>query len=168
MTKAMKQIEDYRGIVDDSMLAELRTKAAELSGSSLVHVNATSYGGGVAEILDNFVLLMNDLGIRTDWRVLHGVPDYFEVTKKFHNALQGADLKFSDEELELYKFINKKFAQFADLSHDFVIIHDPQPAALVEYVRHKAPWVWRCHIDITRPNRKPGRLWSPLSVNMTA
>jgi trehalose synthase len=95
---------------------------------------------------------MNDLGIRTDWRVLHGIPDFFEVTKKFHNALQGADITFSDEELELYKYINKKFAQFADLSHDFVIIHDPQPAALVDYVPHSAPWVWRCHIDITKPN----------------
>jgi len=126
-----------------------------------VHVNATSYGGGVAEILDNFVLLMNDLGIRTDWRVLHGVPDFFEVTKKFHNALQGADLSFSDEELDLYKFINYKFAQFVDLSHDFVIIHDPQPAALVHDVDHKNPWVWRCHIDITKPNPQAWAFMEP-------
>jgi trehalose synthase len=152
MQNALKRIEDYRGIVDDSVIDEIAVKAKALKGASVVHVNATNYGGGVAEILDNFVLLMNDLGIRTDWRVLHGIPDFFEVTKKFHNALQGADNHFSKEELELYQFINEKFAQFADLSHDYVIIHDPQPAALVAYVKHTAPWVWRCHIDITKPN----------------
>lgn len=161
MTNALKQIEDYRGVVADTVIEELRTKAAELHGSSVVHVNATNYGGGVAEILDNFVLLMHDLGIRADWRVLHGIPDFFEVTKKFHNALQGADLSFSEEELALYKFINHKFAQFADLSHDFVIIHDPQPAALVEYFEHTAPWIWRCHIDITKPNPQAWAFMEP-------
>lgn len=161
MANRLKQIEDYRGVVSDSMLDEIQTKAAELRGSSVVHVNATNYGGGVAEILDNFVLLMNDLGIRTDWRVLHGIPDFFEVTKKFHNALQGAEISFSDDELDLYKAINHKFAQFADLSHDYVIIHDPQPAALVEYVEHTAPWVWRCHIDITKPNKQAWEFMEP-------
>jgi trehalose synthase len=161
MTNALKQIEDYRRVAGEDMIDEIKSKANDLQGSSFVHVNATNYGGGVAEILDNFVLLMNDLGIRTDWRVLHGIPDFFEVTKKFHNALQGADLAFSDEELELYQFINRKFAQFADLSHDYVIIHDPQPAALVEYVEHKAPWVWRCHIDITKPNSQAWAFMEP-------
>jgi trehalose synthase len=161
MKNALKRVDDYRGIVDDSVIEEINTRAAELRGASVVHVNATNYGGGVAEILDSFVLLMNDLGIRTDWRVLHGIPDFFEVTKKFHNALQGADLHFNDEELELYKFINHKFAQFADLSHDYVIIHDPQPAALVEFVQHTRPWVWRCHIDITKPNPQAWAFMEP-------
>ncbi len=161
MTRVLKKIEDYRGVVQDSVIDEITTKASDLRGASVVHVNATSYGGGVAEILDNFVLLMNDLGIRTDWRVLHGIPDFFEVTKKFHNALQGADIHFSEEELELYKYINNKFAQFVDLSHDYVIIHDPQPAALVEYVNHTNPWVWRCHIDITTPNQQAWEFMEP-------
>ena len=161
MPNGLKQLDDYREIVNEGVIEEITAKAAALRGSSVVHVNATSYGGGVAEILDNFVLLMNSLGIRTDWRVLHGVPDFFEVTKKFHNALQGADLSFSDEELELYKFINHKFAQFVDLSHDFVIIHDPQPAALAEYVSHTTPWVWRCHIDITKPNPQAWAFMEP-------
>ncbi len=161
MTHVLKKIEDYRGVVQDSVIDEITTKASDLRGASVVHVNATSYGGGVAEILDNFVLLMNDLGIRTDWRVLHGIPDFFEVTKKFHNALQGADIHFSEEELELYKYINNKFAQFVDLSHDYVIIHDPQPAALVEYVNHTNPWVWRCHIDITTPNQQAWEFMEP-------
>jgi trehalose synthase len=161
MKNALKRVDDYRGIVNDSVIEEIKTRAAELRGASVVHVNATNYGGGVAEILDSFVLLMNDLGIRTDWRVLHGIPDFFEVTKKFHNALQGADLHFNDEELELYKFINHKFAQFADLSHDYVIIHDPQPAALVEFVEHTSPWIWRCHIDITKPNPQAWAFMEP-------
>ena len=98
--ESLKQISDYEGIVPDAVLAEIRSKAKSLEGATVAHVNATSYGGGVAEILDNFVLLMNDLGVRSDWRVLHGVPDYFEVTKKFHNALQGnMEIKFSAQEL---------------------------------------------------------------------
>ncbi len=119
----------------------------------MVHVNATAIGGGVAEILDNFVLLMNDAGLRTDWRVLHGTPEFFEVTKKFHNTLQGnRELSFSEQEFELYKWVNHRFASFVDLDHDFVIIHDPQPAALVEYYAHTRPWVFRLHIDITDSN----------------
>jgi trehalose synthase len=157
----IKRVEDYRGVARDEVLDSIQSKAAALSESTLVHVNATSFGGGVAEILDNFVLLMNDLGIRTDWRVLHGTPDFFEVTKKFHNALQGKEDEFSEEELELYRFTNYKFAQFAQLDHDFVIIHDPQPCALVEYVPNNGRWVWRCHIDITHPNRQAWEFMAP-------
>lgn len=149
----LKQLSDYQGVAPEGAVDLIRDKAAQLRGASMVHVNATSFGGGVAEILDNFVLLMNDAGLRTDWRVMHGVPEFFEVTKKFHNALQGdRDLSFSEQEFELFRFINEKFARFAALDHDFVIIHDPQPVGLVEYAPHSRPWVWRCHIDITDPN----------------
>lgn len=153
----MKHLDNYRGTVSESVLTEIRDKADQLSDATMAHVNATAYGGGVAEILDNLVLLMNDVGVRTDWRVLHGTPEFFEVTKKFHNALQGNNgVAFSQEELDLYNRTNEKFAQFADLNHDVVIIHDPQPAGLVRFVDHEAPWVWRCHIDITQPN---GQAW---------
>ncbi|MCH8838930.1 MAG: glycosyltransferase [Candidatus Marinimicrobia bacterium] len=157
----MKQLADYRGIVSDAIIDEIGVKARELKGATVVHVNATNFGGGVAEILDNLVPLMNDIGLRADWRVLHGVPDFFEVTKKFHNALQGQDLVFDDQELQLFKFINEKFARFAFLDHDFVIIHDPQPAALVQYVAHTNPWVWRCHIDITHPSAQAWSFMEP-------
>jgi trehalose synthase len=159
--KSIKRIEDYRGIASEEVLQDIHDRSKDLKGSTVVHVNATNYGGGVAEILDNFVLLMNDLGIRTDWRVIHGVPEYFDVTKKFHNALQGQEVGFSDDELELYKYINQKFARFAFLDHDFVIIHDPQPCALVEYVNHNSAWIWRCHIDITRPNTQAWTFMEP-------
>ena len=150
----IKKISDYRGVVGDGALDEIIEKAGQLQDAAVAHINATNYGGGVAEILNNFVLLMNDLGIRTDWRVLHGTPDFFEVTKKFHNALQGDDITFEDAELALYEYTNDKFARYAILDHDFVIIHDPQPLALVRFSEHDAPWVWRCHIDITHPNKQ--------------
>ena len=161
MQAKIKQLADYRGIVSDAVIDEIGVKARELKGATVVHVNATNFGGGVAEILDNLVPLMNDIGLRADWRVLHGVPDFFEVTKKFHNALQGQDLVFDDQELQLFKFINEKFARFAFLDHDFVIIHDPQPAALVQYVAHTNPWVWRCHIDITHPSAQAWSFMEP-------
>lgn len=150
----MRRLEDYRGVVADEVLEEIREKAEPLKGATFAHVNATNYGGGVAEILNNFVLLMNDLGIRTEWRVLHGTPDFFEVTKKFHNALQGQDVKFTEAELALYEFTNSKYASYSIFEHDFVVIHDPQPLALVHFTEHDSPWVWRCHIDITRPNKQ--------------
>jgi trehalose synthase len=154
VNRNIKTVSDYRGVVSDGQLDQILEKSKELKGATVAHVNATNYGGGVAEILNHFVLLMNDLGIRTDWRVLHGTPDFFEVTKKFHNALQGEDIRFSELELALYEFTNSKFARYAILDHDFVIIHDPQPLALVDYVEHSTPWVWRCHIDITHPNQQ--------------
>ncbi|MFQ5942522.1 MAG: glycosyltransferase [Anaerolineales bacterium] len=161
-TPQIKQLADYSGVVADTILDEIYEKAARLSDVRMVHVNATSQGGGVAEILDNFVLLMNDAGLRTDWRVLHGTPEFFEVTKKFHNTLQGdRDLSFTEDEFELYRFINRRFARFVDLDHDFVIIHDPQPAGLVEYVENGRPWVWRCHIDITDPNPQAWEFMEP-------
>lgn len=157
----LRTLADYEGVAAPEVLAQIREKGAALKDATVVHVNATSYGGGVAEILDNFVLLMNDIGVRADWRVLHGTPDFFEVTKKFHNALQGKDTIFEEAELELYQFINEKFAHFAFLDHDFVIIHDPQPAALVHYVAHSSPWIWRCHIDITHPNPQAWAFMEP-------
>jgi trehalose synthase len=152
VTRNLRRLADYRGVVTDGQLDEILDKAARLKDATVAHVNATNYGGGVAEILNSLVLLMNDLGIATDWRVLHGTPDFFEVTKKFHNALQGDDVHFTDAELALYEFTNSKFAHYAILDHDFVVIHDPQPLALVRFFEHEAPWVWRCHIDITHPN----------------
>lgn len=156
-----KRISDYQGVARAGVLEEIETKARQLTGASIVHINATNYGGGVAEILNSFVLLMNDLGLRTDWRVLHGTPDFFEVTKKFHNALQGQDVRIEDDELALYEYTNEKFAKYAYLDHDYVIIHDPQPCALVRFASHEAPWVWRCHIDITHPNQQAWEFFKP-------
>lgn len=161
MPNRSKKLSDYEEVVGEEVIQNIRESAKPFQGATVVHVNATNFGGGVAEILDNLVLLMNDVGVRTDWRVLHGTPPFFEVTKKFHNALQGQDVAFQPDEFELYEFINQKFARFAILDHDFVIVHDPQPCALVRFVVNGNPWVWRCHIDITTPNEQAWNYMRP-------
>ena len=93
----MLSLENFRHIVPDETLAEIYARARGLYGKHIVHINSTCLGGGVAEILNSLVLLMNDVGIDTGWRILHGNPDFFGVTKKFHNALQGDRLNLSEQ-----------------------------------------------------------------------
>ncbi|MBN1974428.1 MAG: glycosyltransferase [Sedimentisphaerales bacterium] len=153
----MLNLEDFRGIVQDETLAEIYERARGLYGKHVVHVNSTYMGGGVAEILYSLVMLMNDVGIDTGWRILHGTPDFFEITKSFHNALQGSDIELTDDKKNLYLQINSSYSRFAHLDHDCVIVHDPQPLALIRSYRKQQPWIWRCHIDLTEPNQK---LWN--------
>lgn len=152
----MSRVEEFRGIVPDTRLAEIYQRARKLYGKHIVHLNATYQGGGVAEILYSLVLLMNDVGIDTGWRILHGSQDFFDTTKKFHNALQGAKINLSERKKNLYLEVNENFSKFTHLDHDCVIIHDPQPLALVRNYRKCQPWVWRCHIDLTKPQSE---LW---------
>jgi trehalose synthase len=152
----MLRLEDFQTIVPDQTLAEIYARARKLYGKHIVHINSTYQGGGVAEILYSLVLLMNDVGIDTGWRILHGSPDFFNVTKKFHNALQGASLNLSERKKQLYLQVNNNFARFTHINHDCVIVHDPQPLALIRFYRKRQPWLWRCHIDLTDPDKK---LW---------
>ncbi|MFW6016302.1 MAG: glycosyl transferase family 1, partial [bacterium] len=152
----MLRLSDFRGVVSDKVIYDIYYKAKSLQRKSIVHLNATYQGGGVAEILYSLVLLMNDVGINTEWRVLKGDSEFFNITKSFHNALQGADFNFTEEMQEVYLNNNNHFAQFNDLYHDCVIIHDPQPLSLIDSYKKRAPWIWRCHIDLTDPH---ARLW---------
>jgi trehalose synthase len=152
----MLSLESFRTIVPDETLAEIYARARGLYGKHIVHINSTYQGGGVAEILYSLVLLLNDVGIDTGWRILHGSPDFFNITKKFHNALQGAGLNLSERKKQLYLQVNDHFARFTHLNHDCVIVHDPQPLALIKFYRKRQPWIWRCHIDLTEPHE---RLW---------
>ena len=152
----MVRVEDFRGIVEDKTLAEIYTRAKKLYGKHIVHLNATYQGGGVAEILYSLVMLMNDVGINTGWRILHGSQEFFEVTKQFHNALQGAELNLSERKKQLYIQVNDNFSKFTHLDHDCIIIHDPQPLSLIRSYRKRQPWIWRCHIDLTDPHKE---LW---------
>ncbi len=152
----MLSLEDYRHIVPDERLAEIYARARGLYGKHIVHLNATYQGGGVAEILYPLVMLMNDVGINTGWRILHGSQEFFEITKGFHNALQGASLNLSEKKKQMYLRVNDNFAKFTHLDHDCIIIHDPQPLALIRSYRKRQPWIWRCHIDLTDPERE---LW---------
>ena len=148
----MLSLDDFRGIVPDKVLAAIYARARKLYGKHIVHINSTYQGGGVAEMLISLVSLMNDVGIDTGWRILHGSPDFFVVTKKFHNALQGASLNLSERKKRLYLQVNDSFSRFTHINHDCVIVHDPQPLPLIRSYRKRQPWIWRCHIDLTSPH----------------
>jgi trehalose synthase len=152
----MLRLEDFRHIVPDETLAEIYAKARRLYGKHIVHLNATYQGGGVAEILYSLVLLMNDAGIDAGWRILHGSQEFFEITKSFHNALQGAKLNLSQRKKRVYLQVNENFSKFSHLDHDCIIIHDPQPLSIIQSYRKSQPWIWRCHIDLTNPHKE---LW---------
>jgi len=114
----------------------------------------------VAEILSSLTLLMNSVGIKTGWRIIQGAPDFFSITKKMHNALQGADINLSHRKCELFEEVIYENAVRNHLDdHNFVIIHDPQPLPMVHHYKKRGPWIWRCHIDLTRPNAE---LWNYL------
>ncbi len=146
--------ENYRKIVGDSVIAEIYKKARKLYGKYILNINSTYQGGGVAEILSSLVPLMNNTGIDAEWRILHGNPDFFTVTKKFHNALQGAKINLTDLKKKLYTETNGDFAIYTHIKHDAVMIHDPQPLPLITFYRKRQPWIWRCHIDLTDPNKE--------------
>ena len=152
----MIRLEDFRHIVPDERLAEIYTRARRLYGKHIVHVNATYQGGGVAEILYSLVQLMNDVGVDAGWRILHGSQEFFEITKSFHNALQGAKLNLTENKKRSYLQVNNNFSKFTHLQHDCVIVHDPQPLSLIRDYRKRQPWIWRCHIDLTNPHEQ---LW---------
>jgi trehalose synthase len=151
-----RSLNDYRLIVGDDTIGKIYHKARKLYGRTLVHVNSTYYGGGVAEILSGLVPLMNDVGIAAGWRMLRGTPDFFDITKKFHNALQGNSLNMTDIKKKLYVQANEDFSTYSHITHNCVIIHDPQPLPLIQFYSRKQPWVWRIHIDLSNPNQE---LW---------
>ncbi|KPK43862.1 MAG: glycosyl transferase family 1 [Phycisphaerae bacterium SG8_4] len=159
----MVRLEDFRHIVPDERLAEIYDRARGLYGKHIVHVNATYQGGGVAEILYSLVQLMNDVGVDAGWRILHGSQEFFEITKSFHNALQGAKLNLTEKKKQTYLQVNDSFSKFTHLQHDCVIVHDPQPLSLIRAYRKRQPWIWRCHIDLTNPNQE---LWDFLKGHL--
>lgn len=151
------RLADYEAIAPAGTLLLIRHLAEDLAGRSFLHVNSTRKGGGVAEILHRLLPLLEDVGIQPRWEVIGGPPEYYATTKRIHNALQGADLPLTADMKEAYLEANRQALRSIDLSADLVLIHDPQPAALVEGRRPDAPWIWRCHIDLSRPLRQ---VWS--------
>jgi len=148
----MIKLIDYRGIVGDKVITEIFQQARALYGKRIVHLNSTYLGGGVAEILNSLVPLMNDVGLNTGWRIIRGNPDLFSITKKFHNALQGDSIRLTDMKKEIYIRASEEFSIYTHLNHDCVIIHDPQPLPMIRYYIKQQPWIWRCHIDISHPD----------------
>jgi trehalose synthase len=153
-------VEDYEQYIGPEALERIVRKAEDLRDWHMVHVNATYYGGGVAELLGSVSLLMNTLGIRTGWRVIQGSPDFFSITKKIHNALQGAEMNVSQRKKNIFERVIHENALRNHLEHDLVVIHDPQPIMMINEYRKRGPWVWVCHVDMSNPNRE---LWDYLA-----
>jgi trehalose synthase len=152
-------LKDYRKIIGDGAVAAIQSKAERLSDKHILCISSTYQGGGVAEILNSLLLLLNQSGVKSGWRILHGSPDFFTVTKKFHNALQGEEIHLTGKKKELYYDTNRRFSIFTHIDHDLVFVHDPQPLPLIDFYRKSQPWIFRCHIDISNPNP---RVWDYL------
>jgi trehalose synthase len=162
-------LDAYREIVPEAILDGLREEARKLSGARILHVNATAYGGGVSELLRSSVPLLRDLGLTVDWKVIGGSPDFFRATKALHNALQGAPETLSESERVAYLDCSRENAPQLNGNYDFVVVHDPQPAALLGmHGRGDARWVWRCHIDTSEPNPDAWRFLRPFLADFDA
>lgn len=156
---------EYESVVGPASIRQLKQLGLRLAGKRLVHINSTREGGGVAEILNWMVPLMRDLGIEASWEVIIGPPRFYEITKSIHNGLQGAPVQLTAKDWTLFHDVNAAWAsenkdKLKDA--DVVIVHDPQPAPLVEFCRNgKSKWIWRAHIDISHPHRP---IWKNLKT----
>ena len=148
-----KSLADYTHLAGKELVAEIRELAEELEGLKVLHLSATAFGGGVSEILYTLVPLMLDVGIEAEWQVMLGREEFYNVTKRLHNALQGNPDSLSEEEWRIYERYNALNASEIPGGWDVIIVHDPQPAGVRRHVPDKAKtWVWRCHIDLSAPN----------------
>ena len=148
------RLDAYREIIGDEAVEAILRAAAPLRGLRVLHVNATAFGGGVAEILGTLVPLMADVGLEAEWRIIEGSDAFFEVTKACHNGLQGMDLPFTAEMQATWRQYNALNARWFEGEFDVVVVHDPQPLGLLSFTEGRGArhWVWRCHIDTSEPN----------------
>jgi trehalose synthase len=154
----VRSVAAYRGTAPDQLLDELIARAEPLRGARVLHISATAYGGGVSELLRSAVPLMRDLGLEADWRVIGGEGPFFAATKRIHNGLQGAAEGLRNSDREVYLETNSYNAKALEEGYDVIVVHDPQPAALLSAGGPaRSRWVWRCHIDTSEPNAE---VWS--------
>ena len=154
----LHSVNDYAVFVGEAELAELRALAARLGSHSVQMVNSTAVGGGVAEMLNRLVPILNELAVRTRWDIITGGNDFFEITKAFHNALHGGPYDLPEDTFQTYLAYNAQNQARLQFDSEFVVIHDPQPLPLVAARENrKNRWLWRCHIDLSQPNEK---VWS--------
>jgi trehalose synthase len=151
--QSRSRIRDYEPIIGTSVIEELEILAGELSGKIVQNINSTFIGGGVSEILEHMVPMLNQLGVDARWNVIQGNEAFFEVTKKFHNALHGKKLRISKDDLEVFKEVTAQNLESMNFYGDIFFIHDPQPAGLIAKKKEVGgKWIWRCHIDISKPH----------------
>jgi trehalose synthase len=162
-------VKDYEPILGKSYIEELRMLASRLSGKTILNINSTFVGGGVAEILSRVVPLLNQLGVDVRWQIISGEPQFFRVTKKLHNALHGKTEAISDDDFSLFLDTTEKNLNQIDFSGDILFIHDPQPAALITKKSDIGKeWIWRCHIDISHPDSRVWEFLKPFISNYDA
>ncbi|HAM38047.1 MAG: glycosyl transferase family 1 [Elusimicrobia bacterium RIFOXYC2_FULL_34_12] len=153
----MAKINDYIKIVGEDIIEELKILSERLKGKVIQNINSTSVGGGVAEILNRIVPLMNELGVDTRWDLIKGGERFFNITKRFHNTLHGIPAEISDEEFDYFLQVENENAQAINFYGDVILIHDPQPIGLINRKKdfgNNKKWIWRCHIDISHPEIK--------------
>ena len=144
---------DYRGVAPDELIEETLELARSLRGTRVLQINATSYGGGVAELLSSQIGLLQDAGVAAEWHLLCPDAGLFDVTKRMHNGMQGKDIDLSDDDLAVYLGHNQHCAHMIADEWDVIVVHDPQPAAIAAHAQTKsARWIWRCHIDTSTPD----------------
>jgi trehalose synthase len=148
-----KSLADYASITARGLMDEIRRLAEPLGGKRIVHLSATAFGGGVAEINYTLVPLMADAGLEVEWRIIRGAEEFFNVTKTIHNGLQGNPQGLTEDQMEIFRRYNElNAAEFED-DYDYVIVHDPQPVSMIDHFPDsKAKWIWRGHIDFSTPN----------------
>jgi trehalose synthase len=148
-----KSLADYTHLAGRPLIQEIRDLAEDLKGLSVLHLSATAFGGGVAEILYTLVPLMKDVGVEAEWEVMLGREEFYNATKRLHNALQGNPDSLTEEEWKIYERYNALNATEISGQWDVIIVHDPQPAAIKQHVPDQGKtWIWRCHIDLSTPN----------------
>lgn len=148
----MQKIDEYIPVVGQSVIDELRLIGASLAGKVVQNINSTPVGGGVAEILNRMVPLLRELGVDTRWDVIKGGEEFFNVTKKFHNLLHGEKGELAEKDIEIFNATSEDNIKEVNTYGDIVFVHDPQPVMLVTK-RSNNKWIWRCHIDISNPNK---------------
>src|SRR5207249_783240 len=146
-------LKDYEPIIGKADVDELRFLARHLRGKTVKMVNSTAVGGGVAEILNRLIPLMEELEVHTKWEVITGGNDFFEVTKGFHNALHGGEYNLTKTIQDIFMSYNEQNRKRMDFVEDLFVIHDPQPAGLIRSKSDtRGRWIWRCHIDLSNPH----------------
>jgi trehalose synthase len=148
-----KSLADYATIATRGLMEEIRRLAEPLAGKRVVHLSATAFGGGVAEINYTLIPLMQDAGLEVEWRIIRGAEEFYNVTKTIHNALQGSPHGLGEEQRAIFKRYQELNAQEFDDDYDFIVVHDPQPVGMIDhFANSRAHWIWRGHIDFSTPN----------------
>ena len=160
----MAKLDEYIPIVGQSVIDDLRLLAQRLQGKIIQHINSTPVGGGVAEILSRMVPLLKELGIDARWDVIKGGEQFFEVTKKFHNALHGRAEEITQRDFDIFTETSQENIQEVNTYGEIVFVHDPQPIALIRK-KSNNKWIWRCHIDVSNPNQKVWKFLMDFIVN---